>query len=577
MTFMACAAMLASAVALNSCKSGDQNGPQEPVEVVKTEFAISIPDNAVGSPRRMPATTVQEGSFAGIDGIFLVPFTAKNATTKPIAAGSTRLDKNIHLSGAATAVDISATKKARLYSDVSIPLTTASFLFYAKSAATGKKFEVGSLVVTDTAQTTPSSFQFALDPVLTNASGLSAKQTALLAYLTSIANASDGTNAWYEYPTVHADSVGLNSMFEQYSSMHGLSTFEVQRVLTDLGKSLRPRYTTSAIAKAIIDSIAKPIWATVTSDVLTLGSPYDKFPSEYSLPEGSVDIKWNGTSHKFEEGTYSNMAALDRYVYPAQLWYYANSNIKTHNSSLKSVYEASPASWLSVLNAYTGPAAINTLTRSVAIIDTVQYAVARFDVQVKLNDSAALYMRDNSESVEGVRKDVPIPAEGLPVTAVLVGGQKPVKFDFTPIDGTDYYTIYDSVMTSAIKAQVHDPGATAYSSPNHTLVLETAANTNVNIAIELQNTTGVDFYGVSGQLIPKGSKFYVIAELGASAASETGNQVFKQDYKTTAKLKLVTLQNAYNTIPDLRTPQLEIGFAVDLTWQSGHEYEIPIP
>jgi hypothetical protein len=39
-------------------------------------------------------------------------------------------------------------------------------------------------------------------------------------------------------------------------------------------------------------------------------------------------------------------------------------------------------------------------------------------------------------------------------------------------------------------------------------------------------------------------------------------------------LNLKNLRAAYNTIPDLRTPKLELGFSVDLTWQSGHEYTI---
>ena len=86
--------------------------------------------------------------------------------------------------------------------------------------------------------------------------------------------------------------------------------------------------------------------------------------------------------------------------------------------------------------------------------------------------------------------------------------------------------------------------------------------------------TGEDFFGYNDMLIPKGGKFYVVGQLDANAATETGKKVFKQDYKTTAKLTLNTLQKAYSTIPDLRTPELELGFAVDLTWESGHVYEI---
>lgn len=580
LTFMACAAMLASTVALNSCKSDNQNGPKEPAEVVKTEFAISIPDNAVGGPRKMPATTVQEGSFAGITGIFLVPTAAHNATTQPIAGTTPRLDKNIHLSGDVVAADVAKKGKAKVYSNVAIPLTTASFLFYGKSAATGTSFEVGSLILADTAANTPASFQFQLESVLgDNQSALNTKQTVLLAYLTSIAKANDGTNAWYEYPTVHTDSIGLNQMFEQFTKMHGLSTFEIQRVLTDLGQSLRPRYATSPIVKAIIDSIAKPSWASVNGeDVLTLTSPYNDFPGEYNMPVGSVDIKWNGTN-AFVEGEYSNMTPLARYVYPAQLWYFANSNIKTSNTSMKSIYDEGTKYWKEILAAYTGPEAVSSLTRSVAIKDTVQYAVARFDVQVRLNDSSALFMRDNSESVESIRKDVPIPSEGLPVTGIFIGGQKYVDYKFEPTT-SDEFTIYDNAVPADMKAVINTTGAPAsapWSSTNYTLVLETAAGTPVNIAVEMENTTGVDFYGVGGNLIPKGGKFYVVAKLAASGTdnpSETDGKVFKQDFKTTAKLRLTSLQKAYNTIPDLRTPKLELGFAVDLTWQSGHAYDI---
>jgi hypothetical protein len=106
---------------------------------------------------------------------------------------------------------------------------------------------------------------------------------------------------------------------------------------------------------------------------------------------------------------------------------------------------------------------------------------------------------------------------------------------------------------------------------NHTLVLENGTS-DVMIALELTNNTGVDFYGVEGKLIPKDGKFYVIAKLEAADATETAGHVFKQDYVTTAKLTLKDLKGAYNTIPDLRTPQLELGFSVNLQWESGHVY-----
>ena len=77
MTFIACAAMLTSAIALNSCKSEEPQGSFEgEAEVVKTEFAISLPGNVAGGPNKMKATTVQTtpAQFQGMTSIMLVPF-----------------------------------------------------------------------------------------------------------------------------------------------------------------------------------------------------------------------------------------------------------------------------------------------------------------------------------------------------------------------------------------------------------------------------------------------------------------------------------------------------------------------
>ena len=42
--------------------------------------------------------------------------------------------------------------------------------------------------------------------------------------------------------------------------------------------------------------------------------------------------------------------------------------------------------------------------------------------------------------------------------------------------------------------------------------------------------------------------------------------VFSRDYKTTVNVKILKLGSAYNTVPDLRDPQLEIGVSVDMDW-----------
>jgi hypothetical protein len=269
------------------------------------------------------------------------------------------------------------------------------------------------------------------------------------------------------------------------------------------------------------------------------------------------------------------MAAPTTYTYPAQLWYYVNSTIQTSNQSKKTAYDGSNA-WSAILALHTDATAVNSRTRAVAIVDPIQYAVARLDVQVRVAETGSGKLQDNSYTAEGARKDVAVNAAGFPISAVLIGGQRPVNFDFTAQTSGTEYTIYDNAMASTYKGTPVTMAAkmgSDYSEWNHTLVLENGTS-DVMIAVEMTNNTGVDFYGAGDQLIPKDGKFYVVGKLTASEAGETGNHVFKQDFVTKAKLTLTDLKKAYNTIPDLRTPQMELGFSVNLEWQSGHVYTI---
>ena len=571
LTLFACAFLLTS-IAFTSCKD-KENEPTKQEEVVKTEFSIALPDQ-VKSKNRMPSSTVQIGGrteFQGMTGITLIPF----VKTSAILSTDTRLGDNITLTDIADASALGTNSNAKVYTDVAIPLTTSAFLFYAKSAATGSKFEVGSLeeanalaVNTDE----PADLLFELEPIQgdynTNIKN-NADAVALVAYLNSIANATDGTKAWKAYNTTDGDDAAMIAMFETYSTLHVLSSAGIARMLVDLYNSLDPFSTT--LATNIKAAIANTTYATLggSAGARTLTLVNANFPISLNLPSESVHITWD-TDHfricESTEYTTANHANPSLITYPASLWYFANSRINTSNQSQKDRYNGTNT-WSQILGYHTDATAVNTKTRAVAITDPIQYAVARLDVQVKL---ASGTLDDNT----------PVTAQEItcasyPVTAVLVGGQKNVGFDFTPVGTTDYM-IYDNVMTSSTMA-----ATTSYSDMNSTLVLETAEDAgghaqDVRIAVEFTNASGKDFIGVDGCLIPAGGKFYVVATLEADDATETGNKVFKQDYTTTVKLNLLTLKGAYNTIPDLRTPKLELGFSVDLDWTAGHTYEVNI-
>ncbi len=574
------AAAMVSTFAMTSCKDEKEPAPGEQGsysgEEVKTQFSIALPNNP-GGPSYMPGASVQKDQltdFQGMTGITLIPYAKQEAidpsVDSPLGASITTYNGGTAMT--VVKADINRPSSAKVFNDVSIPLTTASFLFYAKSAADNsdaeKKFNHGALIASDLTAN-PNTFTFSLQQIKADEifDGTSSGST-LLAYLTSIARASDADPSdpkmWYEY--TEAMDAGMYAMFNTFKTMKGLSSFEVARVLTDLYKSLMP--ITSPIATKVKAAIANATYASVDgSGNVTLVSTLQNFPQEFNIPEGAISIKWDGTS-AFIKGDYTGMATPDKYVYPAQLWYYVNSQIKTSNQSRQTMYDNSN-SWATILAAHTDGPAVSSRTRAVAIVDSIQYAVARLDVQVRVKDYGTNKLEDNSATAEGARKDVTVNGAGFPISAVLVGGQQQVKYDFTTNGGTEY-TIYDKNMASGSMAAVV---GTSYSDMNHTLVLENGTS-DVMIAVEMTNNTGVDFYGVGDQLIPKNGKFYVVGKLLAASATETSGHVFKQDYTTTAKLTLKDLKTAYNTIPDLRTPQLELGFTVNLSWKAGHTYEI---
>lgn len=580
MTFFACAAMLASTVAFTGCKS-NQNEPGYKAPTVTTDIAIALPGQ-VGGPKRMPGATVQTSGAEdftsnGMNDIVLVPFAKSEAVT----TSSARLGDNIDLGaiGATQNYDPATNAKAKVFTGKSVPQGTSAFLFYGVSGKTGTDFEVGALTKSLAGQ--PSAFTFTLKQINSNASTITgnAAYTGLIKYLNAVANANDGVKAWKDYtntatPPAVPDNEGLYELFQTYKTATTLSSFGVRRMMEDLYKSLMSN-TSDPMAAAIRDSIARAEYATVntTTGEVTLVSSLQGFPASVNLPDGAIAVA-------FADGAFDGNAAhaygglepaqVDRYVYPAQLWYFANSQIKTSTTTEEEHYTGA-ANWSAVLGAYEKDnSSVNTKTRSVAIKNPVQYGVARLDVQVKTKEND--YLEDNDPVASNNHVDNP--ASGWQLTAVLVGGQKHVGFDFTPgtYAGGDatLYTIYDKVMTSTIYAVTAD-----YSAANSTLVLETAAGANEYIALEFENTSAKDFYGHDG-IVPVGAKFYLVGQLTASAADETDNKVFKQDYKTIARVAIKDLKNAYSTIPDLRAPQLEIGLSVDLEWQSGHTYDLEL-
>lgn len=225
-------------------------------------------------------------------------------------------------------------------------------------------------------------------------------------------------------------------------------------------------------------------------------------------------------------------------------------------------------------------AKVSSSTRTVALRDPVQYSVAVLQSTIKC---AGTTLKDNGQSKGGLKADQDVPVNtGFPVTGILIGGQpESVDWKYEPAATGESFanTIYDKEMNGAPMYAKNEANA---SNANYTLVFDNKNATNkvVFVTIELENNSGIDFYGQDG-IIPKDAKFYLVGELKPDATEGVTNpnsvdRVFVQDHITKANFNITNLKNAYNCIPDLRTSGINVGLAVDLSWQDGIKFDVEL-
>ena len=537
----------AMALSFNACTSDDEVANEKiDQKEVKTRFALSL-TNSVKT--RMDAQYAQvgdivdgveqAGEFQGMTAIQVFPF-------KAAVTGESTIEENpIHLADFTTfdAENVNA----KVYTDVTIPVGTTDFLFYGKIANNGGQGELKASYDNQTLIQGPvaEAINFDLVPIVEEASFDGGQDIV------------DGLNAVYEAIPEGASWDELRAAFE---SLKAGSWASVAAFMEDMYAAVKAG---DAEETAITGAIVKAGFVNAEGKAVVKDNG---FPRDLNLPDGAVQVAFADGVFTYVDGSVEglNVPAMDVYTKPAELYYTVNSKgvideAETHVDDFNN-YEV----WDDVIaEEYEGNVAAVTLqTKSVVLQDQVQYAVGRLDAAVKVTDETV----KDSGAEGGEANYVAVPADGYPVTGILIGGQKQVGWDFTP-KGDDEFTIYDpNVEANAVVGEL--------SAPMYTLALETASDQVVNIALEFVNT-GADFYGVNHQVIPAGTKFYLVAQLDPTKASNyasgTLDKVFFQDHATKLDLTIgeLSLQNAYNVVPDLRSPKLEFGLSVNLEWQEG--------
>ena len=278
----------------------------------------------------------------------------------------------------------------------------------------------------------------------------------------------------------------------------------------------------------------------------------------------------------------ADINGIDRFAYPAELYYYGNSRINTSNID-KRKESYTDQDWSDVLADYEfTDGVVGDNTQAVAIKGPLQYGVARLKVKLVKTDNTL-------NDAKGTA--VTVGTDKFPLTGIIVGGQLPVGFDFAPT--TAYPTYSEADMVYIYDSQVKTNGSSGNeyfylsSSPDapadapkmtNTLVLQTYDNKKIPVVLEFINNSDQDFVGLDG-IVYKGTKFYLVAEVdpaeatpGAPAATQ--DRVFTQDYTTTLNMKVTGLAKAYNVVPNLLSPRLELGVELVTKWVSTTPEEI---
>ena len=612
---LASAMLLASAAGFTSCSSDSEDplagGSGVAGQVVKTQFYLNIPyagNDEGGNARvstRMTATNTQNNkNFLGLQDMQMYAF-EEDATSITSTSTSTKTN-NLGTSGKASSKDdisTSTTSWRSIYRDIEIPLGTKSLILYAKASRTttgSSNFQAGSLTnpyETANNETQLSSLNFSLNKIH-ETDNFATEGAVILNALNTVAQTKITTTggAELEWANVGSSSIGteneriaLQKRYDNFTSTTAGSATSVRILIEDLKKVI----TGSGLEND--QAMAKMIVANCETALNNL-TPTATFPRNLNLPDGVAQVSWDGNKKEFSfvaakdvsigttVASTGNNINFTEITYPAELAYFVSSPVKTSENEITAANKLPDyKEWASGTYNWVGyDNEVKHRTRFVALENPLQYGVACLQSKVSCKTAA---LADNAQKF-GFKTDNTInvsSSKDFKVTGILIGGQPlSVAWNFEPastVSTNEFkYTIYDQHV--AYGNNVNTTGT----SNNYTLVFDNKdaqTNSKVYVTIELENKAE-NFYGAEG-LIPKDTKFYLVGELNPNENNtniankpEGIDRVFVKDHTTVANFTITNLKKAYNHIPDMRTSKINVGLAVDLSWQKGITFDVEL-
>jgi len=574
---------------LLACSTSDEiSSPDMEQEAVPVSLSLSVATNRAGTTRMSAANTQNDNTFRGVQDLWLVPFMKEGE----IVSGDTPLSP-VTSEGQTIDATNGAAKFFFNPDAARMQIGTASFLAYGRAkVASGGPFVNGSLTASynnTPMNFTPAAVTFTPDVIPANTSDAT-KADRIAVYLTNIAKAGNWRNdndtkeLFYDFANIH------NSVAEPFAGSSTNILKHVNKTYQIVSSSI----SDGALKNAILEAITDPRYVTVEGTTITALSGIDNDMTGYpaNLPDGVAGMCWNGTA--FESRPGNNFGS---YVYPAELYYYANSQIYTSPQEMEDQYVTTATAtqeadtWATFIAKYkdktTGEfnTTVTEDTRSIALIDQLQYGVACLAVQIQAKIPTGgnkIYAFDDNYGYPSVA----LTLGTFPLTAILVGGQHKQGFDFTPkypdetatgysADDDPEYIIYDqSIAGENICLGDFIQGTTDnYSTPLYTLTLQTKKDQSVKLVLEFENNTVSPFKCKSGIIYP-GTKFYLMASVVnlESSEAEKDQQVLTKDHISTVRLTISNLSNAYNALPSLSSDKVRVFETVTAginSWQTG--------
>ena len=469
---------------------------------------------------------------------------------------------------------------------------TNAILAYASSKTNASLWQKGVLDATFN-DYQPAHISFRLRTIQSVSDYLGTEQVKTLPeqladYLTDIANTSIGTGeneTWKAYadPTSTTMNADLKLLFKNFTNQ--LSD-EVGEVLPGSSANVKAWVEgLKASLNAVTTGLSEDDQAIKAAIIANIDAQLDKlnpstgewknFPASLYLPDGAAVVRWDGEKFvpETQTTTIADINNLERFTYPAEIYYYGNSVTWVSSTNLsdnfkeKEIWKKSPDNdETAVLFGFTqGPVASNTKT--VAMFDPLEYGVGQLKVQLKQTASSLQDSKNN---------DVTIGANQFKLTGIIVGGQLPVGFDFRP--ETIYPVYSEADMRFIYDSQVNTNGTGAnepfyLSTANETefvqtLVLQSYTGRSLKLVLEFENNSDQDFYGYNGTVY-RGTKFYLVGEVVPTIKENPDvheNRVFTQDHITTVNVTVTSLAKAYNVLPNLMSPRLEMGLELTPKW-----------